>query len=162
MKEFRVIIPEERYQIVKFRQDSLPGVMVLNRSLNKFEPKEVFEWHLSIMIMLQDLIENGMPSASEREILDPYGDYLDAVVKGDDLDKPNALFLARITWNKTRELIYRIHDPKPTAGFLEAHITEKAYPRKFDYRVDHDPEWKLTAWHLDTLNSQQDEGGNSE
>ena len=58
------------------------------------------------MIDFEDLIDNGMPSKSEREIVDPFGDRLDLLIKGDDLEKPNALFLARITWNKTRKLIW--------------------------------------------------------
>jgi len=148
MTDYRVVIPDERFRVVEFQQDCLPGIAVINESLAKFEPKLVFAWHLSVMLQFDDLIENGMPSNAEREIIDPFGDVLGATFRGDNPDKPNALFLARITWNKTREVIYRVYDPKPANQYLANLIEAKTYPRHFDYRIDPDPEWKLAKWHL--------------
>lgn len=110
MKEYHVIIPEESYSIIKYKQEELPAIAVVNTALRDFEPKEVFSWHLSIIIDFEDLIENGMPSQEERTIVDTFGDYLDQLVKGTDVEKPNALFLARVTWNATRQLIWRVFD----------------------------------------------------
>jgi hypothetical protein len=147
-KKFRVIIPDEHYQILNFKQDNLPGVAVVNKSLADFEPKEVFSWHCSIMLNCENLIDNGMPSKEEVKILDEFEDFLDDKIKGPNKDKPNALFLARITWNETRELIWRIFDPEITNLFLTELIENNKYPREFDYRIDDDVEWKLTEWHL--------------
>jgi hypothetical protein len=151
MEEFRVVIPEERFRILEFNQESLPGIAVVNESLLTFEPKQVFAWHLSIMIQFEDLILNGMPSEEEREIIDAWGDLVDDTVKGDETDKPNALFLSRITWNGSRELIYRVYEPEPVAQYLVNVIDTKSYPRNFDYRMEHDPEWELAKWHLNSL-----------
>ncbi|TWT32247.1 hypothetical protein KOR34_40090 [Posidoniimonas corsicana] len=148
MTDYRVSIPKENYQLVEFVQNDLPGIGVINESLCDFEPKAVFAWHLSLMVIFEDLIENGMPSEAEREIVDPFGDALDSVFKGGDLKKPNALFLARITWNRTRELIYRVYEPTPPHAYLSNMIAEKTQPRPFDYRIENDPEWELAAWHL--------------
>ena len=104
------------------------------------------------MLQCEDLILKGMPSQAERDVIDPYGDLLDAAFKGDNPDKPNALFLARITWNKTRELIYRVFDPEPANQYLVNVIETKTHPRQFDYRIDHDPEWKLAEWPLNAVN----------
>ncbi|WP_286743731.1 DUF695 domain-containing protein [Roseivirga sp. UBA1976] len=148
MKEFKVLIPEEDYSILNFRQEDLPGVAVVNISLRDFEPKEVFAWHLSIMVELNDLGENGMPTKSEVDVIDNYGDFLDDRIKGEDKDKPNALFLARITWNGTRELISRVYDPEIANDFLQELIEEGNQVREFDYRMENDEEWKLAEWHL--------------
>lgn len=148
MTEYRVVIPGERYELVEFRQDSLPGIAVINESLRNFEPKLVFAWHLSLMLQLKSLAEDGMPSKREQQVVDAFGDSLDAAFKGADRDKPNALFLARITWNATRELIYRVCDPEPPHEFLSRMIDQKSHPRIFDYRIDNDPDWTLAAWHL--------------
>ncbi|NQX85135.1 MAG: DUF695 domain-containing protein [Flavobacteriaceae bacterium] len=147
-KEFKVIIPEEYYQILKFKQEELPGIAVVNKNLADFEPKEVFSWHCSVMLNCKELIENGMPSKSEVKILDEFGDFLDEKIKGTDKEKPNGLFLARITWNETRELIWRIYDPEITNEFLNDLIERNEYPREFDFRIDDDVEWKLSEWHL--------------
>ena len=100
------------------------------------------------MLDFEDLIEKGMPSIQEREVIDPFGDHLDSLIKGPDLDKPNALFLARITWNETRELIWRVFDPEPANQTLQDIISRDESPRPFDYKMEHDPEWELAKWHL--------------
>ena len=148
MTDYRVIIPEEKPQIIEFIQDNSPGIAYVNRSLVDFEPKEVFSWHLSIMLDIQDTVENGMPSKKEQELLDKFGKTLDDNIKGQDKEKPNALFLARITWNKTRELIWRVFDPDLIDKYLRQIITDNSSPRPFDYRIDPDKDWKLTEWHL--------------
>jgi hypothetical protein len=148
MKEIKVIIPEEIHSVLNFKQDNLPGVAVINTALRNFEQKEVFCWHLSIMIDLEDLIDNGMPSHQEREIVDAFGDNLDEIIKGRDSEKPNALFLGRITWNKTRELIWRVYDPKFADKELKKIIEDDSAARQFDYKMEEDEEWKLTRWHL--------------
>ena len=148
MDEYRVIIPEESYSILEFNQEALPGIAVVNTALGDFEPKVVFAWHLSLMFDLEDLIENGMPSIKEREILDPFGDHLDSLIKGPDPDKPNALFLARITWNETRELIWRVFDPETANKSLQEIISKDKSPRQFDYKMEHNPGWEKAKWHL--------------
>lgn len=148
MTDFKVMIPDESYSLLNFKQDDLPGVAVVNTALKEFELKIVFAWHLSIMIELDDLIDNGMPSKSEVEVIDNYGDYLDNEIKGKNKEKPNALFLARITWNKTRELIWRVYDPEISNSFLQEIITANSSPRQFDYRIDPDDNWELAKWHL--------------
>jgi hypothetical protein len=148
MREVRVIIPEEQHSILEFTQDDLPGVALINSALKSFQSKEVFAWHLSIVIELEDLIANGMPSKIEREIIDPFGQMLDQIVKGPKHDKPNALFLARITWNATRELIWRVYEPETVEMDLKGIIDKNECPRAFDYRIDNDPKWKLAEWHL--------------
>lgn len=63
------------------------------------------------MLQLENLAENGMPSKREQRVVDAFGNLLDAAFEGADRDKPNAIFLARITWNATREVIYRVYGP---------------------------------------------------
>jgi hypothetical protein len=150
-KEFRVLIPDEEYQIIEFKQENLPAVGVVNLSLIEFEPKEVFSWHCSIMINFENFIENGMPANNDVLIAEKFEDFLSENIKGTDKEKPNALFLARITWNETRELIWRVYNAKIVNEFLEKIIDEKKYPFQFDYRIDDDEEWKLAEWHLQSV-----------
>ena len=148
MTEYLVNIPDEKPRIIEFIQDNFPGIAYVNRSLIYFQPKEVFSWHLSIMIDIQDTVENGMPSKKEQELLDEFGEILDTNLKVQDTEKPNALFLARITWNKTRELIWRVYDPDLADNYLKQLISNNSSPRFFDYRIDPDKDWKMAAWHL--------------
>jgi len=148
MKEFRVAIPEEKYSVIDFIQEGFPGVAFINIALRRFEPKIVFAWHLSLMIDFEDLVTGGMPSKKEREIVDEFEKRIDKLLKGTDSQKPNAIFLARITWNGTRELIWRIYEPQNTNEILQDIIDQGSSPRQFDYRIDEDREWNLAEWHL--------------
>ena len=147
-KEYSVTIPDEHFKILEFKQEGSPGIAVINHSLTHFEPKEVFAWHCSIMLQCENLIENEMPSTHEIEILDKFENYLNEKIRGDNKNKPNGLFLARITWNRTRELIWRIYNPELTNNFLTDIIKRRDYLRSFDYRIDPDKEWHLAEWHL--------------
>lgn len=149
MPEFKVIIPTENYELLDFNHEELPGVAVVNSALRTFEPKAVFDSHLSITLQLEELVDNGMPSRKEQLIIDEYGDFLDLNLKGPDKAKPNALFLARITWNKTRELVWRVYDAEIAHKFLRQIIIEKSSPREFEYQMSPDPNWNLAVWHLE-------------
>ncbi len=148
MEEYRIVIPEEKYQFLEFVQEKLPGIAVINSNLKNFTFKKVFSWHCSIWINLESFIKNGMPTAKEAGIVKNFSDLLDEKIKGEDKEKPNALFLAEITWNKSCELIWRVFDPEKTNDFLKGLIDKKQYPRAFDYRIDPDEEWELAEWHL--------------
>ena len=152
-RSVEVVLPEDRGYVVEFTQEGMPGVMYLNKGLRDLQEKEVFGWHLSVMLQLEDLIDNGMPSAAERQIVDPYGELLASEFTGSE-EKPNALFLARITWNGTRELIFRVHEPEPVHRYLQEHIAAGNPPREFDFRIDPDENWALTAWHFGTLDTE--------
>ncbi len=91
-----------------------------------------------------------MPSKEEVKIIEAFEDKLDKQIKG-DIEKPNALFLARITWNESRELIWRVFDPEPTYSFLTEIIENRNHQRSFDFRIDPVKEWELAKWHLDNV-----------
>jgi len=137
------------HPLVQIARDlALPGVACLNSALVQFEPKVVFRWHLSVLVDLEDLIDDSIPSEAERELIEPFVEGLDQQFKGAYLSKPNALFLARITWKANRELIYRVYDPEPIDARLQKIISLGEHPRPFDYRMVDDPEWALAEWHL--------------
>lgn len=147
MEEFKVEIPEDKPALFKFKQDELPGIVYVNTALSGFEPKQVFAWHLTVYIIFETLVENGMPSIEEREIVDPFGDGIEKNIRG-NFDKPNALFLARVTWNGTRELIFRVFDPEVANDYLQNIIASKDYPRELSFRMEEDPDWKETTFFL--------------
>ena len=142
-----MFIPEESWSVINFIQEDMPGVGMINTALRSFEGREVFAWHLSLMIELEDLIENGMPSYAEREVIEALESSLTAELIFPS-DKPNALFLGRITWNSTRELLWRVFDPDVANQVLQKVLDDKNYRREFDFKMEHDPEWKLAEWHL--------------
>lgn len=145
--EVRIELPEESYTLLEWKEGDLPCVGMLNSALKYFEHKNVFSWHLSVIIDFEEVIDKGMPSIEEREIVDPFGDKLEEDIKAGG----NALFLIRETWNGTRRLVWRIYDPEIADQHLKYIVENNRYPRQFDWRMVQDPEWKEAQWYFEQI-----------
>lgn len=138
------VIPEEVHTVLEFRQHDLPGFATVNTALREFEPKVAFSWHLSLLLQCVDLIDNRLPSPDEQELLYKFEDGLDPLLKADG----NALFLARVTHDGLRELIWRIHEPEAANAVIQKILRAKDRPRPIDYRMEEDPQWQKASWYL--------------
>jgi len=147
--QVRLVLPDDSYSILEWDQEGLPCVCVLNTALQDFEHKNIFGWHLSLIIDFEEIADNGMPSKEEREIVDPFCDQLEEDIKAGG----NALFLVRETWNKTRRLVWRVYDPEIADQHLKYLINNHKYPRQFDYHMVQDSEWEQVEWYYNLLNS---------
>ena len=58
----------------------------------------------------------------------------------------NALFLARSTWNKTRELLFQVHNPDVTHAALQLLLQSREWERAWDYKMQNDREWSNAAY----------------
>lgn len=149
--EVRIVLPEETYTLIEYKYEDLPCIAAVNSGLIGFEHKDIFAWHLSVIIDFDEseIIDNGMPSEKEREIVDPFCDKLDEEIKAGG----NALFLVRETWNKTRRLVWMVYDPEIAHQHLQYIIEHHQHPRHFDYRMEEDAEWEQAKWYLNAANS---------
>jgi hypothetical protein len=145
--EVRIVLPEESYTLIEWKEDGLPCIGMMNSALKDFQHKEIFAWHLSVIIDFEDIIDNGMPSGEEREAVDPFCDQLDEEIKAGG----NALFFIRETWNKTRRLVWRVYEPEIAHQHLQYIIEHHRHPRKFDYRMEQDIEWNEAEWYFSQL-----------
>lgn len=145
--EVRIVLPEESHTLMEWKEEGLPCIGMLNSSLKEFQHKEIFGWHLSVIIDLEDIVDNGMPSEEEREIVDPFCDQIDEEIKAGG----NALFLVRETWNKTRRLVWRVYDPEIAHQHLQYIVEHHRHPRQFDWHMEQDPEWRQAEWYFDQI-----------
>jgi hypothetical protein len=138
------IIPAEQHALLEFRQRDLPGFATVNTALREFDRRNAFSWHLSVLICCDDLVENRLPSADEQKVLYEFEDKLVLLLTAES----NALFLARVTHDARREIIWRVHEPEASHSALNELLASKNYPREFDYRIESDPEWRKAEWYL--------------
>jgi hypothetical protein len=143
------VIPKEVHTVLEFRQRDLPGFATVNTALREFEPKVAFSWHLSLLLQCVDLIDNRLPSPDEQEFLYKFEDGLDPLLKADG----NALFLARVTHDGLRELIWRIQEPEAANAVMQKVLRTGGHPRPIDYRMEEDPQWQKASWYLNNANS---------
>lgn len=143
-EEHRVVIPDEVFAILEWAEDDLPAICVVNQSLANFDPKVVFAWHLTITVDYAEFDEIGMPTHDENDILDQIGDHFNENIKANG----NALFLAEITWNGTRQYLYRVCDPEAANAFLTDIIDNNKNIRPFDFRMERDEDWEYAKEYL--------------
>ena len=143
----KVIIPEDKFAVVHSTYDGTPAVIVVNTSLRKFKPKDVFGWSCSLVMNYKDLGENGMPTSEESEFVYQYLEGLSKQIIGDP-SHPNALYLARVTWNGTCEVIWQVNNLEPVNEFLKGIIDSETYPREFNYKMEYDAKWNNVSWYL--------------
>jgi hypothetical protein len=145
--EVRVVIPEPHYTLFNGQRSGLPEVIVVNDALLRFADIEVFPWHLRVEMEAKDLIENGMPSPAESELLFSIGDQIESVVLTGTTEQgsPNAVFLARSTWNEIRELMFQVHDPEVAHSALQALLNRHKWERSWSYKMFEDRTWSNAA-----------------
>ena len=148
MKEYKVVIPKLKIGVIEFIQEDNIGLAYINVSLKQFQPKIVFAWHLSIWLELENCNEDGLPDERGVNLVDEYEMKLNSNLLGGDMDKPNAIFFGRIFWNKSCELIWRVYNAEQSNSYLESLIKSEEIKLNYDFRIDHDEEWKLAEWHL--------------
>lgn len=142
-RELRVVLPEPKYTVFDAQRDGLPEVVVVNESLFSFLEIEAFPWHLRVTLEARELGDNGMPTPEESVVIAGVGDEIEAkLLQGlTGLGAPNALFLARSTWNAGRELEYQVHDPKVAHAALQGLLEGKEWAREWQYEMKNDPQW---------------------
>jgi len=146
--EISIEIPEPRESLINATREGLPEVLVANRALLSFAHTEVFGWHLLVSVEAVDLIESGMPSLAESEVLFDVCDEIEAGVLGTLTDRGsvNALLLARGTWNGTRELAFYVHDPEIVNDALQALLKSRKWTRDWSYHMKEDFDWEEAGY----------------
>lgn len=145
--EVQIVLPPDQFTLLRWTENNLPCIGLLNSALKGFEHRSLFSWHLSVEIVLEELIDNRMPSEPERLLIDPICDELEKDIKANG----NAVFLVRETFDGTRLLVWRVYDPDIANAHLKRMIKDKAYPRPIEFKMEHDPEWEKASWYFDQL-----------
>ena len=129
--------PEPFYSLFNTSRGDLPSIVVVNAKLREFAHRDIFPWHLSVIIEPRALAERGMPTHDECAILDVVGDEIEAAIVGNR----NGLFLARETCNGKRQLLFRVHDPDIADGSLRQIIASGSQKREWEFLMKQDATW---------------------
>ena len=141
------MIPAPYYTLINTSKGSDPAVVVVNSALRTFENRHTFPWHLRLTIGCRLLGANGMPTDQEVEVLTQLEAEISACLEFGG----NALFLARITCRGTRELLYRVHDPKAANEELQQLVSAPSQTREWEYHMEHDLDWQLAQPELQII-----------
>ena len=140
----RFRIPRESLLVVQAESEGLPDIHVVNQALDAVAGSPVLRWHLSIIIGLEEHHENGLPTPAEQEVLSALIAEFRRRLEADD----NAALLASVTWNGTRQVVFRVRDPERANAYLTTVVEAPSPKRPLDYRMEDDPTWALAESYL--------------
>lgn len=146
--EFKVLIPKDEYAVYTFKdKEGMPAVAMVNIGLRGFEQKEVFGWYCSMIIDFEELAENGMPTSAESTLVFDWMEEVHVGLMG-DVDHPNALFVGRMSHQATVHAVWQVNNPEQAHKYMQGLVDEKKYPRRFEFLIESDEEWKNADFYL--------------
>lgn len=149
-KQLSTGIPKEKDVTITFKEDDLPAIAVINEGLLNFTDKTFYPYNFSIIIQCNESMNNGLPTERESAVLADFEESIKKDIEGDG-NQPNALFLGRVSWNETREMIWKVKDPKPVNEYITHIQNQKMCVREFDFSCEEDQNWEQTNWYFDEL-----------
>ena len=145
---------QDSYTVISFEGDELPAIGMFNQGLFNYPDWASFPWNCSVVVRCKEVNNAGLPTDAEANILNEFEDSLCTKIVGDKI-QPNALYFGRLNWNSTRELIWKVKDPEPVAGYLQSVIDDKSAIREIDFKIEYDKEWKMTQLYSDAINQNK-------
>ncbi len=138
-----VTLPAPNCLTFEAKRDGKDEIILVNEALLSFVHTSIFPWYLSITLNAKEVVDNGMPSASENELLFAIGDVIEETVLSNltETGAINAQFLSRSTRDGVRELSFYVHDPKIMRTAIEALVVSRPWERAWNYQMAHDPQW---------------------
>lgn len=153
-ERFEVDLPaHDNWTLVKIRRGGGLAVLAVNDGVRSFKQRGFFPWHLTISIQMVETGEGHLPTPQEEEILAATGQPLEQLVLGDSnaYGEPNALYLARSSWNAIRELVFRVHDAETMGAVLSAATQQPIWQRHWSYTQERDDDWARVAPYVEAL-----------
>jgi len=150
----KLVIPQPSYTVIQREDEGSPVYAAVNSSLTTLttETKKLFSWQLSLILDLGTEDDKGLPQVEEEKLIEPFCQQLEV----DLLAGGNAIPLARITWKKTRELLFRVYNPAAADALIQKKIDAENNPRPFTYTIDPDEEWKMADDYLERFKKDLD------
>ena len=151
MSRNKFIAPAPTYTLIQRQDEDAQVYAAVNTALAALDDSEraLFTWQLSLILELETEDDKGLTLDSEAKQIDPFCQQLDSDLRADG----NAMPLARITWKKTRELLFRVYDPAAADQLIKQIIESEEHPRPFSYSIDMDNDWTMAEDYLKQFNA---------
>lgn len=142
----KFVLPTPSYTVIQREDEGAQVYAAVNTTLAGLnaEQRTLFSWQLSLILALETEDEQGLTLDHEAKAIEPFCQQVDADMRL----AGNAIPLARITWKKTRELLFRVYNPAIADEQIKKLIDAESNPRPFSYTIDPDDTWKMADDYL--------------
>ena len=125
------------FSVLQGTRDGLPAIVVFDAGLSPDTDKGRFQWLITISIPIEEPNENGLCDSDESEAL---GELEDALLER--VAPSDYRYVARITWNGTREILFYVADPDSVLQLIEGQYENLEEAPDIQIGKDFDPEWE--------------------
>lgn len=146
MTSSKFVVPTPAYTVIQREDEGAQVYAAVNTPLAGLngDQRKLFGWQLSLILDLETEDENGLTLDHEVKEIEPFCQQVDSELRLGG----NAIPLARITWKKTRELLFRVYNPAIADEQIKTLIGSESNPRPFSYTIDPDETWKMAEDYL--------------
>jgi hypothetical protein len=142
----KFVVPTPYYTVIQREDEGAQVYAAVNTPLAMLngDQRKLFGWQLSLILDLETEDEQGLTLDPEVKVIEPFCQQVDSELRLNG----NAIPLARITWKKTRELLFRVYNPAIADEQIKKLIDSESNPRPFSYSIDPDEKWKMADDYL--------------
>lgn len=146
MSRSKFVVPTPSFTVIQREDEGAQVYAAVNTTLATLtlEQRALFGWQLSLILDLETEDEQGLTLEHEAKTIEPFCQQVDSDLRIEG----NAVPLARITWKKTRELLFRVYNPAIADEQIKKLIDSESNPRPFSYTIDPDNTWKMADDYL--------------
>jgi hypothetical protein len=103
-----------------------------------------FPWFLSLSTPIMHPTKDGLTTEAEASLLNDWEDSLEKEFSGEC----RFVYVGRLTWNGTRELLYYVDRPDSIVPKLEK-LAQSNSSRQFTVRHERDDQWEQVSSYLE-------------
>jgi hypothetical protein len=142
----KFVVPTPYYTVIQREDEGAQVYAAVNTPLAMLngDQRKLFGWQLSLILDLETEDEQGLTLDPEVKVIEPFCQQVDSELRLNG----NAIPLARITWKKTRELLFRVYNPAIADEQIKKLIDSESNPRPFSYSIDPDEKLKMADDYL--------------
>jgi hypothetical protein len=141
-KPVEPIFPGESFTIFKLNFPDGWGLATANKAYDNYANKSFYAWHVLVELEVIVKNENGHPIDEEALKLNELEEKVNAFLK----QSQTVHFVARITRNGFRDLLFYIDKPTITQQQLSAFCDEVMNERGINLGIQEDPKWKAVGF----------------
>lgn len=153
-KKYDVHIPEESYIGVEISDNGLPMTGIFNENILSLEPKSIFGWFLSLVMVFDKKSNWDLPNNEDVIRMQDFCEVLDKNLKKSPRH-PNAVFLGRITGGGQTQIMWYVNNPELANEYLQKLIASNKYPFDFNFQMFQDKEWEEAHYWLESIKQEE-------
>jgi hypothetical protein len=131
------------FSVMEGNIDGYPMVAMIHEGLQDYKSRGDTPWFLGFSTPLSNSTPQGLPTSKEADDLNRWEDVLDREIHS----RCKPIFVGRVTWRGTRELLYYIDDPQQIIPEIQK-LIDGGTLRPFAFRYEQDLTWTNVSVYL--------------